>query len=87
MKCCYFYCVVCVAVTLGAPQQPEVNVDRLFHANPPTLVAGQPSITSAQKPSAQQEAMMGALGDIFDDDFIPYRGSRHDEFDFALTKV
>lgn len=73
----------------------QVDVDRLFHANPPTLSqpAGAPAAAAAvapgaQKPNgAQQDPMSQYLGDVFDDDFIPYRGSRHDEFDFALTKV
>lgn len=79
---------VCFVVTISAAQ---VDVDRLFHANPPTLApnANQPAAASPQKPAAtaQQDPSMGLLGDIFDDDFNPYRGSRHDEFDFALTKV
>lgn len=75
-----------MASALGAAQS-EVNVDRLFHANPPTLTPNANQPVAVQQPIVTQDPMAALVNDIFDDDFNPYRGSRHDEFDFALTKV
>lgn len=47
-----------------------VDVDKLFHANPPSL-------TSRVSSEADNEIS----------DFKIFRGPRHDEFDWALTKV
>lgn len=64
--------------------QSQVDVDKLFHANPPSLSPNRP--INAQKPLSNQNADPSIVG-IFDEDFKPFRGSRHDEFDWALTKV
>lgn len=63
--------------------QSQVDVDKLFHANPPSLSPSKPS--NANKPPQSDNFANGAIAE--DDEFNPYRGSRHDEFDFALTKV
>lgn len=76
---------MCLYVVFCEPQT-QVDVDKLFHANPPSLSQNGPK--DAQKPaSANFEPANAVLSDIFDDDLKPYRGSRHDEFDWALTKV
>lgn len=67
--------------------QSQVDVDKLFHANPPSLSPNRPA--NAQRPQSIQNAdpSSSAISGIFDEDFKPFRGSRHDEFDWALTKV
>lgn len=64
-----------------------MDIDKLFHANPPSLSPSGP--TNAQKPVQQQSFGPGnsVISEVFEDEFNPYRGSRHDEFDWALTKV
>lgn len=62
--------------------QSEVDVDKLFHANPPVLSSSKPA--NAQKPLQTDSA--NSVADFSEDEFNPYRGSRHDEFDWALTK-
>lgn len=64
--------------------QSQVDVDKLFHANPPSLSPNRPA--NAQRPLSSQNTDPSIIG-IFDEDFKPFRGSRHDEFDWALTKV
>lgn len=69
----------------------DVDLDRLFHAGVPT---GAPplqasSVNTIDQPSTGDIPAQNA--DIFDEldheSFMPYRNSRHDEFDWALTKV
>lgn len=64
-----------------------IDVEKLFHANPPSLSPNGP--INAQKPVQHysNDPSNSVIIDTFDDDFNPYRGSRHDEFDWALTKV
>lgn len=78
----FFVVKVCLIVSAV---QSEVDVDRLYHANPPELSPNrQQAPAHNQKPI--HEPSNNAITDLFDD-FNPYRGSRHDEFDWALTKV
>lgn len=64
--------------------QSEVDVDKLFHANPPVLSPIKQA--NAQK-QQQTDPANSVVADFSEDEFNPYRGSRHDEFDWALTKV
>lgn len=64
--------------------QSEVDVDKLFHANPPVL--SPIKLTNTQK-QQQIDPSNSVATDFSEDEFNPYRGSRHDEFDWALTKV
>lgn len=65
--------------------QPQVDVDKLFHANPPSLSPNSP----VQRPQSNQNTDNGAIGGNFDgnENFRIFRGPRHDEFDWGLTKV
>lgn len=73
-----------ISIVVLCAAQSQVDVDKLFHANPPSLSQSRPM--NAQKPVSNQNADPSITG-IFDEDFKPFRGSRHDEFDWALTKV
>lgn len=64
--------------------QSQVDVNKLFHANPPSLSPNR--AVNVQRPQTTQNADSSIIG-IFDEEFKPFRGSRHDEFDWALTKV
>lgn len=71
--------------------QSQVDVDKLFHANPPSLAPNRPP--NAQRPvqahtqTQSIDSTNPAITELFEDELKPYRGSRHDEFDWALTKV
>lgn len=85
------YKVLCVFVSsiiiLGGAQT-QVDVDKLFHANPPSLTPSRPANANTQKiQQSSNEPSNNIITDLFDDDFSPFRGSRHDEFDWALIKV
>lgn len=68
----YFpYPLLVIIATISAAQS-EVDVWALFHATPPTIT-GQTPVSSAVSNEIP--------------DFTPFRGPRHDEFDWALTKV
>lgn len=73
------------SIVIFCNAQSQVDVDKLFHANPPSLAPNKPS--NVQRPlQAQAQAQNNPVSE-FDDELKPYRGSRHDEFDWALTKV
>lgn len=63
----------------------QVDIDKLFHANPPSLSPNKPA--NAQKQQNSADPVNSVISEVFEDDFNPYRGSRHDEFDWALIKV
>lgn len=63
--------------------QSQVDVDKLFHANPPSLSPNRPM--NAQRPQSNQNT--DEISEVFDGDFKLFRGPRHDEFDWSLTKV
>lgn len=67
-----------MVVSIGA--QSPVDVDRLFHANSPSL-----SPASAQRPQSNQNT--DEISEFPDGDIKLSRGPRHDEFDWSLTKV
>lgn len=79
-----------VLVAIGSAKC-DVNLDSLFHAGVPTAapVAPAPSKnTIEQQTTSDIPAQNGDVFDEFDrEPFMPYRNSRHDEFDWALTKV
>lgn len=84
-------------------QGSSVDLDRLFHANTPPLIpnsnrpggpppqAAPPTFAqNAPRPVQSQpnvDSNAALPTDIFDEEFNPYRGTRHDEFDWSLTKV
>lgn len=67
--------------------QSQVDVEKLFHANPPSLSPKRPANAEASLSQQSNDPANAILSEVFDDDLKPYRGSRHDEFDYALTKV
>lgn len=71
------------SIVIFCNAQSQVDVDKLFHANPPSLVPNK--APNVQRPP-QAQAQNNPVSE-FDDELKPYRGSRHDEFDWALTKV
>lgn len=77
------------SVVIFCDAQSQVDVDKLFHANPPSLAPNRSP--NAQRPLQVQsqgiDASNPVITELFDDELKPYRGSRHDEFDWALTKV
>lgn len=80
------------SVVFFCDAQSQVDVDKLFHANPPSFAPNR-SPPNAQRPQQVQsnpqniDATNPVITELFDDELKPYRGSRHDEFDWALTKV
>lgn len=65
----------------------DIDINRLFHSGVPTAA---PQAISANTIEQAKEisAQNGEVFDEFDQEsFMPYRHSRHDEFDWALTKV
>lgn len=80
-----------IAVTLLAIStvKCDVDLDRLFHSGVPTAAPQTASVNNIDQQGASDIPL--ANGDIFDEldheTFMPYRNSRHDEFDWALTKV
>lgn len=74
----YYVFSLVSSVVIFCAAQSQVDVDKLFHANPPPLAPNRPVNTPRPLP---------AISELFDDELKPYRGSRHDEFDWALTKV
>lgn len=71
------------SIVIFCNAQPQVDVDKLFHANAPSLAPNKSP--NAQRP-LQAQAQNNPASEL-DDELKPYRGSRHDEFDWALTKV
>lgn len=69
----------------------DVNLESLFHSGVPTTApaAQAPSVnTIEQQTTSDIPAQNGDVFDEFDrEPFMPYRNSRHDEFDWAPTKV
>ncbi|XP_055302785.1 serine protease inhibitor 27A-like [Sitodiplosis mosellana] len=74
------------SIVIFCDAQSQVDVDKLFHANPPSLSPNRPP--NVQRPLQAQAQSIDSTNPIFesDDELKPYRGSRHDEFDWALTK-
>lgn len=64
-----------------------MDVDKLFHANPPSLSPNRPA--NVQRPYANQntDRINDDMSETFEGEFKVFRGSRHDEFDWSLTKV
>lgn len=60
-----------------------IDVDKLFHANPPSLSPN--GLANVPKPVQHyiNDPSNSVITEMFDDDFNPYRGSRHDEFDWV----
>lgn len=79
------------SVSVFCAAQSQVDIDKLFHANPPSLAPNRPQ--NAQRPVQAQSQTQSidstnpVITELFEDELKPYRGSRHDEFDWALTKV
>lgn len=67
-------CYVTTTLSIANAQGPPINVDELYHGNPPTSNLNQPAASTST-----DQAYSGL--------FQPFRESRHDEFDFALMKV
>lgn len=65
----------------------DIDLNSLFHtsATAPQAQPNQPVLASKVEP-VSSIAPADALGDL-NLQFVPYRSSRHDEFDWALTKV
>lgn len=66
----------------------DVNVDSLFHGAVPPQVQPQPAAAPPVQADATTQAPDPSIPnlDIFEN-YMPYASSRHDEFDWALTKV
>lgn len=79
-------CVFVSSIIILGEAQSQVDVDKLFHANPPSLTPNRPANTQKIQQSNNEPAN-NVITELFDDDFSPFRGSRHDEFDWALIKV
>lgn len=75
------------SIVIFCNAQSQVDVDKLFHANPPSLAPNR--APNAQRPQLAQAQSIDSTNPVsdFEDELKPYRGSRHDEFDWALTKV
>lgn len=65
--------------------QSQVDVDKLFHANPPSLSPNRP--VSAQRPQSNSNDQPTDEISEANESFQVFRGPRHDEFDWSLTKV
>lgn len=78
-----FRLVNSIVILSSAQSQVDIDIDKLFHANPPSLSPNGP--TNVQRPLANQnnDRPNDDMAEVFD----PFRGSRHDEFDWSLTKV
>lgn len=74
----------CIVILSSA--QSQVDVDKLFHANPPSLSPNRP--VNVQRPLANQntDRINDDMSETFEGEFKVFRGSRHDEFDWSLTK-
>lgn len=66
--------------------QSQVDVDKLFHANPPSL--SQNGTANVRRPQSNQntDRTNDEISEVSDGDWL-FRGPRHDEFDWSLTKV
>lgn len=75
------------SIVIFSSAQSQIEVDKLFHANPPSLSSNRP--VNAQSPQSNQNADRpnDDISEVFDGDFKLFRGPRHDEFDWSLTKV
>lgn len=62
----------CLVYLVGADDAPAIDIDNLFHSNKPSLSTG---------------AQDAAGGEVTVDSFDPFIGTRHDEFDWLLTRV
>lgn len=60
----------------------QVDVDRLFHSNPPSLSPSRP--VNDQRPQTNQNN--DEISGSSDENIKLFRGPRHDEFDWSLTK-
>ncbi|XP_031618765.1 serine protease inhibitor 27A-like [Contarinia nasturtii] len=65
------FLIVSWIVILGCAKA-EIDVQKLFHVNPPNL--------------SPTESSQESNTEVVDDFFVPYREPRHDEFDYSLTK-
>lgn len=83
----YVFCLVSLVVIFCDAQ--SVDVAKLFHANSPSSVPNRP--VNAQRLLQSQSQSIDSTNpeatELFDDEFMPYRASRHDEFDWAIIKV
>lgn len=81
--------LIAVALLAISTVKGDVDLDRLFHSGVPTAAPQTASVNTIDQQGASDIPL--ANGDIFDEldheMFMPYRNSRHDEFDWALTKV
>lgn len=68
----------------SAQSQPQVDVDKLFHANPPSLSNGP---INSQRPQSNSNDQYNDEPSEVNQNFQVFRGPRHDEFDWSLTKV
>lgn len=64
--------------------QSQVDVEKLFHANPPSLSPNSPVSPQWTQPNPNDQN--GEPSDT-NQSFQVFRGPRHDEFDWSLTKV
>lgn len=69
------------SIVLFSSVQSEVDVDKLFHANPPSLSP------NAQRPQSNSNDQFIDETSEANENFQVFRGPRHDEFDWSLTKV
>lgn len=62
----------CLIYFVGADVAPAIDIDQLYHSN---------------KPSLTSDAAGAGGADVAIDQFDPFIGTRHDEFDWLLTRV
>lgn len=73
------------SVVIFSSAQSQVDVDKLFHANPPSLSPNRP--VNAQIPQSNSNDQFNDETSENNENFQVFRGPRHDEFDWSLTKV
>lgn len=86
IKRAFVCCLAAILLVIGAVTC-DVNVDSLFHGAPPPQAAPAQPAPGKEGEFATQGADVAIPNlDVFEN-FVPYASSRHDEFDWALTKV
>lgn len=61
----------CLVYLVGSDDAPAIDIDQLYHSNKPSLTVAQDALG----------------GEVTVDAFDPFIGTRHDEFDWLLTRV
>lgn len=73
------------SIVIFSSVQSQVDVDKLFHANPPSLSSNGPANAQWPQSNSNDQHNDGMSENV--DNFQVFRGPRHDEFDWSLTKV